>query len=137
MQSLSSALKVAMAKRYSHDRVFRADYVTVHKKKIPLQLNSLCAERFGVSLLQSISKQVACSVPEGNQICQRCFKRYKDIVSSYYDFSNTGDSFVSEQKTVNEMNEFIKFFSISSLRLPGLNSQKLRKVYAKVKRKGM
>ena len=90
----------------------------VHKKKIPLQRHFRCVEDIGVSLLRRVLKQDAPSFQEGDQICQHCFKRYKDMVSSYPDSGAAGDAFVPEEETVGEMNKFLEFSTISPLTLP-------------------
>lgn len=114
-----------MADHFSRDRVFCSDYLMLHKKKIPYQRNFRKVEDIGLFALQKLLPKAARHAHNNDHVCQNCFRRLRDMLSSSNGFSaETADEFLPEEEKGRSQERCVNTpEALSHMRLEKLHAQ--------------
>lgn len=120
-----------MHEAYSTQRAFCADYLRVHKKKIPRQRNFRSVTDLD---LVSLRKRLRRDFDESDEVCQNCFRRLTELLPSPGGTSDeTDETFLQQDEAVHHLNRYVQFSEVSPLKPPSALQKRNRKSYGKRK----
>lgn len=124
-----------MAESYSLKRVFCADYLNRHKKKIEYQRNFRNVKDLDIALLKKHMPEAAHSIRDADVLCQNCFNRFKKLAKESPETSEPDEIFLPQEAAVEDLNRFIQSTEISPLKARTELKSHCRKPYAKRKKR--
>ncbi|CAN7940927.1 unnamed protein product [Ixodes hexagonus] len=118
-----------MAESYSLERVFCADYLNRHNKKIEYQRNFRNVKDLDIALLEKHMPEAAHSIRDADILCQNCFSRFKKLAKESPETSEP------DKAAVEDLNRFIQSTKISPLKARTELKSHCRKPYARRKKR--
>lgn len=116
-----------MAQHFSRDRVFCADYLQVHKKKILFKRNFRKVEDIGLPALRKLLPKATSHAHDDDQVGQNCFRRLRSMIScSQASSAETSDDFVEEgDEVVNRKQQTSSTCALACKHPPKSHSQSI------------
>ncbi|KAM7313703.1 hypothetical protein ISCGN_003541 [Ixodes scapularis] len=120
-------------RQHSSERVFCADYLAKHKKKIPMQRNFRSVRELDVDCLKRILPSgSSMEVSKLDYLCYNCFTHFTNQIS-LRSSELGGDSFMPPEEAIEDLNRSERSTFVSPLRPPSEVRSRDRPAYVKRK----